>query len=86
MGYPKEYDLVIMFIDVSRAHLHSPQLREFYCDPPVEDLECPAECCWQLFKIAYEQKDAGKGFGLNCDNVAVGKLGARQGTFVQVLT
>eukprot|EP00973_Karenia_brevis_P002911 396765-Karenia_brevis.AAC.1 len=66
MSYPQHAGLVLVLIDISRAHLGSPTIREIYVNAPVEDTECPEGHCWILHKIFYGQRDAGKAFDLNC--------------------
>lgn len=62
-------DLVMGFIDISRAHLSSPTIRKIFVEPPPEDKDGPAGYCWKFNNSICGQRDAGKAFDLNVENI-----------------
>ena len=54
----------LSFLDISRAHLHSPIRRRVYVKAPKEDLDAGPGDCWLLRKAMYGLRDAGQRFGL----------------------
>eukprot|EP00971_Amphidinium_carterae_P067100 1328201-Amphidinium_carterae.1 len=76
---PVDTDVVVLFIDISRAHLHSDIQREVYVRPPPES-GLPAGRCWKLLKAMYGLKDAGACFEKKAEGVLV-NMGFRVGSF-----
>ena len=72
---------VLMFLDISRAHLHSETLRAIYVAAPPEDDECGPDMCWRLLKAMYGLKDAGAAFDRKVEIIMVDEFDARQGNF-----
>ena len=64
-------DRTIAFLDISRAHLHSPVRREIYVRACKEDLNCPAGCCWKLGKAMHGTRDAGAAFDSKAEGTMV---------------
>jgi len=71
---------VLMFLDVSRAHLHSDLHRDVYVAAPPEDTEADADTCWKLLKAMYGLRDAGQAFDIKVEKV-MDHLGFVQGVF-----
>jgi hypothetical protein len=78
--------VVMIFLDISRAHLHSLLEREVYGRPPPEDLECPPGMVWKFLKAIYGLKDAGNAFDHKSEQVMVLELGFEQGCFSIYIT
>ena len=72
-------DNVIMFLDISRAHLHPDTLRDIYVKAPPEDDECGPDMCWKLLTAMYGLKDAGAAFDRKVEIIRVDEFDARQG-------
>ena len=65
LGAEPEDDLVILLLDISRAHLHCPMRREVYTRLPLEHPEGGnAQRCGKLVMTVYGCRDAGQNFEL----------------------
>ena len=73
-------DRTIAFLDISRAHLHSPVRREIYVRACKEDLNCPVGSCWKLLKAMYGLRDAGAAFDSKAEST-MRELGFDIGVF-----
>ena len=73
-------DRVIAFLDISRAHLHSPVRRPIFVKACKEDRDCPEGHCWRLLKAMYGLKDAGAAFDAKAESTMI-KLGFVVGVF-----
>ena len=71
---------VVMFLDISRAHLHSPIRRAVFVKACAEDIECPEGFCWRLLKAMYGLRDAGACFDKKVEDV-MKQIGFTQGAF-----
>ena len=63
-------EVVITFLEVSRAHLHSSVRRKVFVGACGEDTKCPLGHSWQLMKAMYGLRDASAAF----DKMAVQSL------------
>ena len=80
MKEDRSADRVIAFLDISRAHLHSPVRRAIYVKACKEDIDCPEGHCWKLLKAMYGLKDAGAAFDAKAEATML-KLGFTIGLF-----
>jgi len=71
---------VLMFLDVSRAHLHSDLHRDVFVVAPEEDAEADSSMCWKLLKAMYGLRDAGQAFDIKVEKV-MEDLGFTLGVF-----
>ena len=65
----RQAETVLIFLDISRAHLHSPVRREVFVRACAEDVDCPAGCCWKLLKAMYGLRDAGASFDKKVETI-----------------
>ena len=76
----RQMERVVAFLDISRAHLHSPIRREVFVKACREDHECPEGHCWRLLKAMYGLRDAGACFDKRVEEI-MEELGYRVGRF-----
>jgi len=77
-GKPRK--LKLLFMDVSRAYLHAPVLREIYVELPPEDQDEGQDLVGRLLKSLYGTRDAGANWERKCSEV-FRKLGFTSGLF-----
>ena len=70
---PQQYERVLGFFDISRAHFHSPARRKIAIRVPKEDTECSSRLA-KLLVAMYGTKDAAQCFDNLCEDVMV-KMG-----------
>jgi hypothetical protein len=73
-------EVVLAFLDISRAHLHSPIRRDVFVKACKEDVDCPEGYCWKLLKAMYGLRDAGAAFDKKVE-VSSEAMGFKVGLF-----
>ncbi len=80
MKEDRSSDRVVGFLDISRAHLHSPARRAIYVRACKEHVDCPEGHCWRLLKAMYGLQDAGAAVDAKSETTML-KLGFQIGLF-----
>ena len=73
-------EVVITFLEMSWAHLHSPVRRKVFARACGDDTECPRGPCWKLLKAMYGLREASAVFDKKVETV-IENLGHRVGLF-----